>query len=305
MYPYAPHSSSGCRRAGWLPNLCAISPRRLSLRTLLACAIALIVSACACTWALPALSDEAACDARHYEMLYTVTKVGGAGSGTVIWSGSEPGAEDQGVRTLVLTNHHVVASAIKVAEEWDPQAAEKREVERREPLPISWYDYNDCSRAVGERVKRSTILGYDRQRDLAVLELEDHEHGVEHVAALLPEGSHPRLMDQVWAIGAGLGQPPFATSGEVAHQRAVIQGYPYLLTTAPIIWGNSGGALFVVHDGSHVLVGVPSRVTAVFRNPVTHMAWSIPVVTVREFLRENELGFVLGDEEESEGEGEE
>jgi hypothetical protein len=26
------------------------------------------------------------------------------------------------------------------------------------------------------------------------------------------------------------------------------------------------------------------------------MAWSIPVVTVREFLRENELGFVLGDE---------
>jgi S1-C subfamily serine protease len=112
------------------------------------------------------------------------------------------------------------------------------------------------------------------------------------------------LMDRVWAIGAGLGQPPFATSGEVAHQRAVIQGYPYLLTTAPIIWGNSGGALFVVHDGSHVLVGVPSRVTAVFRNPVTHMAWSIPVVTVREFLRENELGFVLGDEEESEGEGE-
>jgi S1-C subfamily serine protease len=76
----------------------------------------------------------------------------------------------------------------------------------------------------------------------------------------------------------------------------VIQGYPYLLTTAPIIWGNSGGALFVRHDGRHVLVGVPSRVTAVFRAPVTHMAWSIPVVTVREFLRENGLGFVLGDE---------
>jgi S1-C subfamily serine protease len=229
-------------------------------------------------------------------MLYTVTKVAGMGSGTVIWSGEQPYRRGLGIRTLVLTNHHVVAAAIKIAEEWDPQAGKKREIERREPLPIAWYEYNDCSRAVGERVKRSTILGYDRQRDLAVLELEDHEQGVGFVAALLPEGLHPRLMDRVWAIGAGLGQPPFTTSGEIAHQRAVIQGYPYLLTTAPIIWGNSGGALFVRHDGRHVLVGVPSRVTAVFRAPVTHMAWSIPVVTVREFLRENGLGFVLGDE---------
>jgi len=239
---------------------------------------------------------QAACDARHFEMLYTVTKVADIGSGTVIWSGVQPSEEQLGIRTLVLTNHHVVAGAIRVAEEWDPQAGEKREIERREPLPIAWYEYNDCSRAVGERVRRSVILSYDQHRDLAVLELEDHEQGVEFVATLLPEGSHPRLMDQVWAIGAGLGQPPFATSGEIAHQRAVIKGYPYLLTTAPIIWGNSGGALFVEHDGEHVLVGVPSRVTAVFRTPVTHMAWSIPVVTVREFLRENDLGFVLGDE---------
>ena len=111
-------------------------------------------------------------------MLYTVTKVADLGSGTVIWSAVQPSEEQLGIRTLVLTNHHVVAGAIRVAEEWDPQAGEQREIERREPLPIAWYEYNDCSRAVGERVRRSVILSYDQHRDLAVLELEDHEQAL-------------------------------------------------------------------------------------------------------------------------------
>ena len=30
---------------------------------------------------------------------------------------------------------------------------------------------------------------------------------------------------------------------------------------------------------------------------VTHLAWSRPIVEIRTFLRENEFGFVLGDED--------
>ena len=73
------------------------------------------------------------------------------------------------------------------------------------------------------------------------------------------------------------------------------------LASAPIIFGNSGGALYVYSPRrEYELIGVPSMVSAYgWGNVVTHMAWSRPISEIRIFLRANSYGEkILGDEPE-------
>ena len=61
------------------------------------------------------------------EMLYPTVMVDlpgqGAGSGTIIFSGKRkhPSWKEEGVWTLVLTNHHVIGGSIKISEDFDPK----------------------------------------------------------------------------------------------------------------------------------------------------------------------------------------
>lgn len=242
---------------------------------------------------LPALSQP---KLEHEQMLYPVVMVrtpSGTGSGTVIYSVKR---EEGGVHSYVLTNFHVISDAVRVAEEWDPKAGKKVEKERREPVRVEFFDYNNWSRSIGTRTKLAEVVGYDRQADLAVLRLADREHVVAPTAFLLPEDAPVYLFDQVFAVGAGLGKPPFPTVGVVANLDQTIDGYPYMLASAPIIFGNSGGALFrrSAERERYELVGVPSRVSAAgYGAAVTHMAWSIQTATIYAFLRANGLDFVV------------
>ena len=106
--------------------------------------------------------------------------------------------------------------------------------------------------------------------------------------------AHPR------AVGAGMGRPPFATNGLIAYLDARIDGHRYMMSTAPIIYGNSGGALFRFSGDRdrYELIGVPSRGTVAGFSIVEHMNWSIVIDTIRAFLRGNGHGFILGDEPE-------
>tara|TARA_Y100000310_G_C20687045_1_gene819709 strand:+ start:2966 stop:3784 length:819 start_codon:yes stop_codon:yes gene_type:complete len=246
-------------------------------------------------WALPA-NAASNCNAKHEQMLYTVVLVEvsrGSGSGTVIHSAKREDAWE----SYVLTNFHVIEGNVRVSEEWDPKKGKKIEKERREEVKVAWFDYNDCSRQIGTRGKTAKIVAYDKLADLALLQITDTEHAVSPVAALLPEDDKIYLADEVWAVGAGLGNPPFMTSGHLAFQDEQIQGHRYMLATAPIIFGNSGGALFRLSEdrGTYELVGVPSKISAAGWQAITHMAWSIPIETIRGFLREQDYGHVLGD----------
>lgn len=240
---------------------------------------------------LPAANAQMAQE--HKEMLYVVTLVraaDGTGSGTVIYS-AKRGNE---WHSYVLTNHHVVAGSIKVAKEWDPKAGKEVDKERREQVRVEWWDYNLSSRAVGTKGKTADIAAYDRQADLALLRLVDREAGVEPVAHLQPPSAPLYAFEPVWSVGAGLGKPPFPTSGLLANQDQMIDGYRYLLGTAPIIFGNSGGAMFHKGPKRYELIGVPSRVSgAGFGVAVTHMAWAIPMETVYAFLKAHDLAFIV------------
>ena len=261
---------------------------------LLAIAAALIALGLGKTFA-----QEATQARRHSEMLYPVVRVDSGplkGSGTIIYSATRAGE----IQTYVLTNWHVIESSIEIGKEWNPKKQEEVDKETRRTVEVFTFQYNELSRNIGSLGKRADIMAYDRKADVALLRLTDREGALPYVAALLPEGEALHIFDPVWAVGAGLGHPPFATEGVIGHLDDEIDGYRYVFTTAPMIFGNSGGALFrySAERSRHELIGIPARVRAGFFLVVTHMAFSVPIETIREFLRVECYGFILGDAQE-------
>ena len=95
----------------------------------------------------------------------------GAGSGTVIFSNkrTHESWKDEGVWTLVITNHHVIDRAISISEEFDPKQGKSVKMETRRPVHVRLWDYNDYSTAVGTTGRVARIVAWDKQRDIALL----------------------------------------------------------------------------------------------------------------------------------------
>ena len=235
---------------------------------------------------------------RHAQMVYPVVLVAaesGTGSGTVIYSAQI----DDEWHNYVLTNHHVVAGNIRIQEVWDSGAAKKVPKETRKPLEVKWFIYNDFSKPTGNSAKRARIVAWDKQNDLALLRIDDTEREVSQVAHLIDRGDPLYLTERVWAVGAGLGRPPFATSGHVSLVDHVEGGLSWTLMSAPIIFGNSGGALYrwSPERARYELVGVPSAVaTAGWATIVQSMGIAIPMERVYEFLDRNCYGPIVSGE---------
>ena len=83
----------------------------------------------------------------HHELLYTVVQVT---AGSARDSGSVIHSENHGdqYETFVLTNFHVVGSAVTVE--------------------VSWHQYNDLSAFIGASSKTAKIVVYDRAADSAL-----------------------------------------------------------------------------------------------------------------------------------------
>ena len=242
------------------------------------------------------------------EMLYPTVMVDlggdGTGSGTVIFSGvrEHESWKDEKVWSLVLTNHHVVKGAIGIEEEFDPKRGKNIQKETRRPVHVRLWDYNDYSTAVGTTGRVARILAWDKHRDLALLRLDDNERTMKNVAILWPENvGGPYLFQKTWAVGSGMSNPPYPTEGFLSGISGKdAKGRSLYLSSAPIIFGNSGGSLwaFSKKRDRYEMIGVPSMVGAYgWGNIVTHIAWSRPVSEIRSFLRENDFGFVLGDKD--------
>ena len=234
------------------------------------------------------------------EMLYPSVMVdvgSGQGSGTVIYSGWR---DDGEAWTMVLTNHHVIKTAVKLVEEFDPKKGKEVKREHRRPVKIRFWSYNQYSSAIGTSGRIAHIVAWDRHRDLALLRVADQEKVYDNVSILWPEDvDGPFVFQDSWAVGSGLGNPPYPTEGLLSSTTAKDRdGYSLYQSSAPIIFGNSGGSLYVYSKlrGNYELIGVPSMVSAVgFGQPVSHMGWSRPIDEIRAMLRENDLGWVIGD----------
>jgi S1-C subfamily serine protease len=246
----------------------------------------------------------------HEQMLYPTVLVGskgGTGSGTVIFS--EMWHPEGVIHTYVLTNNHVIARSVSVKEEWDSRAGENVERETRQDVIVEWYDYNHQSRSVGTSTKRAEIVAYDKAMDLALVRLYDEEAIMDYVAFVIPENEDIYIFDDVWAVGAKLGKPPSPTYGFISNLDADLRGQRYIMASAPIVYGNSGGSLYrhSVERDRYELIGVPSAASIIpgffSAQIIIDMAFSIPMETVREFLEENCYSPIVGGSLESHCDG--
>ena len=182
------------------------------------------------------------------------------------------------------------------------KSAKNIQKETRRPVHVRLWDYNDYSTAVGTTGRVARIVAWDKDRDLALLRLEDKERKINNVAILWPEDvGGPYLFQTTWAIGSGMGNPPYPTQGLLSGISGKdLKGRALYLSSSPIIFGNSGGALWAYSKkrDRYEMIGVPSMVGAYgWGTVIPHIAWSRPISEIRSFLRENDFGFVLGDED--------
>lgn len=240
---------------------------------------------------------------QHEEMLYPAMRVRSeraGGSGTVIHSGQDQSGK---FRTIILTNHHVIEGAIEVKEVWDPKVGKKIKREFRAKVKAEYFRYNNLSRNTSSDAVDADIVAYDAQMDLALLELRELERPALHIAKLIPEDkiSECHLLDEVFAVGAALGHAPIVTDGRINHMDDEIDHYNYWLSSAQIIFGNSGGAIYRKRDGHYELLGVPSRVSVSMSGfssqAITHMGFFAPPDRIYKFLEDNDFQFIFDPEE--------
>jgi S1-C subfamily serine protease len=226
----------------------------------------------------------------HQRYLYPIVRVStgsGVGSGTIIFSAGEGKAS-----TYVLTNHHVIAPAIRISEEWDSALKKEVKKERRAIVYVEIFKYRDLSTPVGTMKIEADIVIYNESEDMALLKLR-YDEPVQYVA-MLPKQEDVesyRVMDKSIAVGCSLGFPPLPSVGVITRLGYQIDSLPYGMSSAQIIFGNSGGAMFT-RDG--ILIGIPSRVAVQgWASAVPHMGLFIPVKRIFDWLEREYYDFLF------------
>lgn len=234
----------------------------------------------------------------HEKYIYPVVRVStntGGGSGTVVYCKEiEPGKYS----TYILTNHHVISDAISISEEWDSTLGKNKKVERLALVYVEIFKYRDVSVPVGTLRVEADIKIYNEAEDMGLIRLR-YDDPVCNVAALPERNKTFLVLDESIAVGCSLSFPPLPTVGIITRLGVNIRSLPYHMSSAQIIYGNSGGAMFLP-DG--LLIGIPSLVPVVgWGTPITHMGLFIPIDRVYDWFEKEYYDFIFDrDKTESE-----
>ena len=233
----------------------------------------------------------------HEQLLYPCVRVRtqrSGGSGTVVYCELVPGKKDIW-ETYVFTNHHVVADNIKVGKKWSSLLQRDLKQDVLSDVDVEFFIFEYGSWESGQSSHKAEIVAYDKDADIALLKVK-RQSKVEWVAKMFPKGQEQerlRMFQECFAIGCGLGHPPIATIGHLNCFTDIIENYPYWMQSGPIIYGNSGGAVFLKDTNEYI--GIPARVAVsggFAADAITHMSYFIPITTVYNFLDENIFNFV-------------
>jgi len=235
----------------------------------------------------------------HEAYLYPVVRIeapNGVGSGTIIYS--EPCESVEGkYNTYVITNHHVIASAINISKEWDSALQKEVQVERRSSVFVEIFQYRNMSEPIGVLKVKADIMIYsdsDKAEDMAILKLRT-EPKAAHIAKLLPRDMADKYFafDPTVAVGCSRGFNPMPSEGMVSRRNLTIRTFDYDMSSAQIAAGNSGGAMFLANTGE--LIGIPSMgvVAGWMGGAIAHMGIFIPVERVYNFLDREHYDFLI------------
>lgn len=242
----------------------------------------------------------------HKEILWPTIRIrakGAWGSGTVIYNDKDAKGNNH---IYVITCHHVVSSNIKVEKKWDSKAGMDVKKEIRTPVEVQLFYYEELSHAKGLAGSyRANIVTYDADQDIALLEVDRKKPIDEAFLAwmfpVLNVDKEIHVFDKVYACGAALAHEPIVTDGIITFMDEIIDDYNYWMSTAQIIFGNSGGAMFRYSDERKrfEFIGVPARVAVSISgfsaNPITHMGFFVPITRICKHLEENDYHFIFSD----------
>lgn len=214
------------------------------------------------------------------------------GSGTIIYSRKN---EKGNYSTYCITCHHVIDKAIDVRKEWDSKLKRDRKKEYRQVVTVEFFDWDNVphgNRPVNYSVD-ADLVAYDEQHDMALLKLRTIKPAPS-VASLceLDRSEQILIGDRVWAVGCALLHDPIVTNGRITHMGDEIDYKDYWMSNAQIIFGNSGGAVFL-EDGFQ-FIGIPSRIdiTGWGGSPITHLGYFSPIHRVFQFFDEQVYQFL-------------
>ena len=239
---------------------------------------------------------------KHEQMFYPTVRVRtkkAGGSGTVVYSKKH---KDE-VYTYVITNHHVIADSVHLEKKWDPVVKRKVDKEILDTVFVEFFRYNNYSHTVGSFAVEADIVAYSEVnggQDWALLRVRDKENTADWVANMFPldDIDNVHIFDEVYAVGASLGHPPVASDGHISYMDDEIEHYKYWMSSAPTIFGNSGGAVYRWSDNrkQYEYIGIPSRISmqpmGFSADAITHMGYFIPIDRVYKLLEDNDYQFI-------------
>ena len=168
---------------------------------------------------------------------------------------------------------------------------------------VEFFRYNNYSHTVGSFAVEADIVAYSEVnggQDWALLRVRDKENKADWVANMFPldDIENVHIFDEVYAVGASLGHPPVASDGHISYMDDEIEHYKYWMSSAPTIFGNSGGAVYRWSGNRKVYeyIGIPSRISiqpmGFSADAITHMGYFIPIERVYKLLEENDYQFI-------------
>ncbi|MCK5578580.1 MAG: trypsin-like peptidase domain-containing protein [Planctomycetes bacterium] len=210
----------------------------------------------------------------------------GVGGGTIIYSQPD---KDKQYHTYVMTAYHVIQSLI-----------ESEEVEeKRNEVDLKVYP----GRTTEMVSYQADIISYNKDKDLALLKVKSDEK-FEHQARFIDreEVKSIDIFAPVYALGCPLGYEPIPSFGQITNLRRELNGEKFWMMSAPTIFGNSGGGVFLAETGEYI--GVSSMIS-VYVNfvsiPVTHLGLMVTPESIFDWLDEQYFQFLYDQDFTREG----
>ena len=242
---------------------------------------------------------------KHEQMFYPTVRVRtkkAGGSGTVVYSEKY----NDEVYTYVITNHHVISDSVHVEKKWDPVLKRKVDKEILDTVYVEFFRFNNYSHTIGSFAVEADIVAYsdvEGGQDWALLRVRDKENKADYVANMFPlkDIENVHIFDDCFAVGASLGHPPVASNGMITYMDDEIDHFKYWMSSAPTIFGNSGGAVYRWSGNrkKYEYIGIPSRISiqpmGFSADAITHMGYFIPIDRVYNLLDDNDYQFIYDD----------
>jgi len=243
----------------------------------------------------------------HKEILWPTVRVKtdtAWGSGTVVYS--KP--DSKGVfHTFIVTCHHVVDKNIMLKKKFDQVVGYERKKLVMKPVEVEFFYYENYSICKGTAGScKADIRAFDSDADIALLELQRKSEGISPIVNLFPKDKieEVHVGDKSWACGAAKGHEPIITEGMINFlNQEMEEGIEYWMSTAQIIFGNSGGSMFrySTKRKRFEYIGIPARIAVSLSgfsaDAITHMGFFVPISRVYKLLDTTFYQFIYDETE--------